>query len=523
MTRTMPDIRPKQGIHLEMDEEMIIRQKIATNQNCGKLIVLPEFMFFIISLTTMSKPQGSKYAIFPNLWEFLSLIASVLGLGTKATIWGNNKTFYESGFLPIESQSGDVNAVDILKNVVTEAQRKGKLNRFRKGVWRSVLGFWRERSGESYEQLAKACIYDYVEWIRIYKPNTRFMLRELGCVYNEYLRRCSANQKDNAWKYDPFDFNNPEYVKVLNEYLEWRVEQDVRKACIDIVCNFLGEEYRKKSEAKYDELFQNTQFTSNDYQELLKKDLKEWTLQDKALAFSIPFSGFSQDEKYRLYSEVLERIVSNPDRFARNGSKHPNKWIDQFTELGFSFRWMADRKLDDSSKQVLRREKSKKKTFGKLESLVTNLETSELINSVKKEICSDLEEYRESIIGTVEVKGSGQHINKVLSELSHQLPKDAFHQIKSGQVKDEILRELDVLSSDSYESHLMWMTTSKYYPFWGSTGYLCRQRLLPFVPRLRGFIQKHPKMVELFLLMIVSIYSVKNKFSFKRIQQEKTI
>jgi len=72
----------------------------------------------------MSKPKGSKYALFPNLWEFLNLIATVLGLGTKATVWGNNKTFYESGFLPIESQSGDVNAVDILKHIVDVAQKK---------------------------------------------------------------------------------------------------------------------------------------------------------------------------------------------------------------------------------------------------------------------------------------------------------------------------------------------------------------------------------------------------------------
>lgn len=52
------------------------------------------------------------------------MIASVLGLGTKATIWGNNKTFYESGFLPIESQNGDVNAVDVLKHTIDVAQKK---------------------------------------------------------------------------------------------------------------------------------------------------------------------------------------------------------------------------------------------------------------------------------------------------------------------------------------------------------------------------------------------------------------
>ena len=67
----------------------------------------------------------------------------------------------------------------------------------------------------------------------------------------------------------------------------------------------------------------------------------------------------------------------------------------------------------------------------------------------------------------------------------------------------------------------MWRATSKYYPFLGSTGYLCKQRLLPYIPRMKNFIQKHPKMIELLLMMIVSIYSIKNKFNFKKLQQEK--
>lgn len=470
----------------------------------------------------MSKAKGSKYALFPNLWEFLNLIASVLGLGTKATIWGNNKTFYESGFLPIESQNGDVNAVDVLKHTIDVAQKKSKLNRFRKGFWRSVWGYGHEKSGESYEQLAKACIYDYVGWIRAYKPNMRFRFNEFRCVYEEYISRCKAKGNGAVNTYNPFYFNNPEFLNVLSEYIDWRKGQDIRKACINIICNFLGEDFQKKCEAKYDELFQSTYFASNDYQQLLKKDLKEWTLQDKTLAFSIPFSGLSQNEKYRLYSEVLERIVSNPDRFARNGSKRPNKWIDQFTELGYSFGWMEDKKLDDTAKQVLRKEKSKKEKFEKLKSLVFNSETSELVDSVKEEFGSDLEKYRESIAGTLLVKGSGRQINHVLSELSHQIPKDSIHQIRNGFVIKEILRELNVLSSDSYESHLMWRATSKYYPFLGSTGYLCKQRLLPHIPRIRDFIQRHPKMIELLLMMIVSIYSVKNKFNFKKIQQKKT-
>ena len=465
----------------------------------------------------MSKPKGSKYALFPNLWEFLNLIASVLGLGTKATVWGNNKTFYESGFLPIESQNGDVNAIDILKHIVDVAQKKGKLNRFHKDVWRSIWGFGYEKSGTSYEQLAKACIYDYVGWIRAYKPNMKIRLNEIRCVYEEYINRCKAKGNDAVNVYNPFYFNNPEFLNVLSEYIDWRI----RKACINIICNFLGEDFQKKCEVKYDELFQSTQFASNDYQQLLKKDLKEWTLQDKALAFSIPFSGLSQNEKYRLYSEVLERIVCNRDRFACNGSTHPNIWIDQFTELGYSFGWMEDKKLDDIAKQVLRKEKSKKENFEKLQSLVINSETSELVDAVKEEFGSDLEKNRESIAGTLLVKGSERQINHVLSELSHQLPKDAIHQIRSGFVVKEILRELDILSSDSYESHLMWRATSKYYPFLGSTGYLCKQRLLPHIPRIRNFIQKHPKMIELLLMMIVSIYSIKNKFNFKKIQQEK--
>lgn len=470
----------------------------------------------------MSKPKGSKNALFPNLWEVLNLIASVLGLGTKATVWGNNKTFYESGFLPIENANGDVNAVDILKHIVKEAQRKHKLGKIHNGIWRSIWGFQRGDEGQSYEQLARDCIYDYIGWIRSYKLNMRIRLNEIGCVYEEYIRRNTKKGTEKTLGFDPFDFNNLEYIKVLNEYIDWRKGLEIRKACIDIVCNFLGENFQNKCEAKYDELFQSTMFSPSDYQNLITKDLKSWTSQDKALAFSIPFSGFSQEEKYRLYSVILDRIVSNPDRFARNGSKHPNKWIDQFTELGYSFGWMEDKKLNDTSKQVLRKEKSKKEKFGKLESLTINSETSKLIDTVNKELDSDLEKYRESIAGAVLVKGSGRHIKNVVSELSHQIPKDALHQIRSGLAIGEILKALDVLSSDSYESHLMWKTTSKYYPFGGSTGYLCKQRLLPYLPRIRGFIQKHPKMVEMVLIMIVSIYGVKNKFNFKKIQQEKT-
>lgn len=90
----------------------------------------------------MSKPKGSKYALFPNLWEFLNLIASVLGLGTKATVWGNNKTFYESGFLPIESQNGDVNAVDVLKLIVDVAQKKRKTQQVSQRRLAERLGIW---------------------------------------------------------------------------------------------------------------------------------------------------------------------------------------------------------------------------------------------------------------------------------------------------------------------------------------------------------------------------------------------
>ena len=470
----------------------------------------------------MSKPKGLKYTLFPNLWEFLNLIASVLGLGTKATVWGNNKTFYESGFLPIENANGDVNAVDILKHIVQEAQRKRKLDKFHNGIWRSIWWFQRGVEGLSYEQLARNCIYDYIGWIRSYKPNMRIHASEICSIYGEYLRRCIAKGKETVNVDNLFCFNNPEYLNVLSEYIEWRKGQDIRKACINIICNFLGENFRIKSEAKYDELFQNTMFSPSDYQNLITKDLKNWTSQDKALAFSIPFSGFSQEEKYRLYSEVFDRIVSNPDRLARNGSRHPNKWIDQFTELGYSFGWMEDKKVDDTSKLVLRREKSEKEKFGKIELLANNSEISELFDAVKKELYSDLEKNREPLAQAILVKGSGQHFKNILSELPHQLPKDAIHQIRSGHAIGEILKALDVLSSNSYDSHLMWRATSKYYPFFGSTGYLCKQRLQTFIPRIRGFIQKHPKMVELVLIMIVSFFGAKNKFNFKKIQQEKT-
>ena len=46
----------------------------------------------------MNKPAGHKYALFPNFWEFLNLIASTLGVSLKE-IKDNQKTFYNIGFL----------------------------------------------------------------------------------------------------------------------------------------------------------------------------------------------------------------------------------------------------------------------------------------------------------------------------------------------------------------------------------------------------------------------------------------
>ena len=157
----------------------------------------------------MSKPTGTKYALFPNFWEFLNLIASVLGLGTKATVWGNNKTFYEIGYLPVVNENGGVNAIDTLKHIVEEAQRKQKLGKFPKSPWKRYLALKALNNDKTYIELAPLCIKDYFLQIRNYSPRS-FRMREFGQFltqsYPDQSKLSKIFSDPQEWNKSFFDF-----------------------------------------------------------------------------------------------------------------------------------------------------------------------------------------------------------------------------------------------------------------------------------------------------------------------------
>lgn len=431
----------------------------------------------------MSKPAGTKYTLFPNFWEFLNLIASVLGLGTKATVWGNNKTFYEIGYLPVANENGGVNAVDILKQIVEEAQKKQKLGKFPKSPWKSTLTLEPLSHDKTYIELAPLCIKDYFLQIRNYIPQNESQIREFG--------RSLAQLFPDQSKY------NQEWDKYIHDCISNPEEQRVKNICVAIVCNYLGREYQDECKKKYDELFHQTLFNSNNYQELLTKNLENWTQQDKALAFSIPFGRFAYDEKYHFFSKVLERILNNPNLLAHNGAKHPNKWIDQYTQLGNSFEWMPEEKLDDLSKLILRKEEYKKGfDLGKFKNLIPILENPEIKEPIEQIFARKLDPYKDSLRKEFNVKGIDTQLKHTLNMISNHIPENAKKQLEDPDFSSNLTHVLDKIESDSPTNKTDWMLLSKLFPFLGITGDLCKEKLQPYVPLLRKLIQDHTEAVK---------------------------
>ena len=452
----------------------------------------------------MNKPAGHKYALFPNFWEFLNLIASTLGVSLKE-IKDNQKTFYNIGFLPI-SDNGGRNAVDILKHIVEIAQKRKILGVLHKGPWKSVLGI-QENSEKNYTDLAKNCIRDYLSQIIIYEPKQEFFPRE----YGRYLVQYHPNAL--------FPINDQELEKHFQDFLTYRENQHVRDICINIVCNFLGEKHREGCTEKYDKLFQQTYFSPSDYHELLNKDLKDWGDQEKAIAFSIPFSAFPKYERFRLYSEVLNRITSNPDRLAHNGSKKSNKWIDQYTELGNTFKWMMDKKLNNLAKQVLRKEKCKGEIdFGQLESLFSKIDSPELLNLLKETFRLNSEERKKELKEKLLVKGMGPYLSDALNTIFNIIPKDALDQIENTDIPTELTRLIDKIASDSRPNSPEWIGTSAIFPFLGPTGLLCKETIQQYIPILKNLVQENPGVIETILKETVS--HIKDKRNIKNNSQE---
>lgn len=452
----------------------------------------------------MNKPAGHKYALFPNFWEFLNLIASTLGVGLKE-IKDNQKTFYNIGFLPISDNEGR-NAVDILKHIVKNAQKRKILGIFHKGPWKSILGI-QEDNKKIYTDLAEKCICDYRLQIIIYEPKQKFFLREYGLYLAQYHPDSFSPVSDQDWE------------KLFPDFLIYRENHRIRDICINIVCNFLGEEFREKCTEKYDKLFQQTLFSPSDYHELLNKDLKDWDDKEKALAFSIPFSAFSKNERYRLYSEVLNRIASTPDRLAHNGSKHSNIWIDQYTELGHTFNWMMDKKMHDFSKQVLRKEKCKRNIdFGQLESLFSKIASPEILNSLEESFDFKSDERKKELKENLSIKGIGLLLNHSLNIASSMIPEDALTKIENADISTELTHKLDEIASGSGPNSPEWIAASTLFPFFGATGYLCKEKLQPHIPKIKKWVKEYPGVVETILRETVS--HIKDNHNIKNHSQE---
>ncbi len=436
----------------------------------------------------MSKPTGTKYALFPNFWEFLNLIASVLGLGTKATVWGNNKTFYEIGYLPVANENGGVNAIDTLKHIVEEAQRKQKLSIFPKSPWKSSLTLKPLNNDKTYIELAPLCIKDYFLQIRNYSPRS-FRMREFW----QFLTQSYPDQSKLSKIFsDPQEWN-----KSFFDFISYREEQRVKDICIAIVCNYLGNEYQEECQKKYDELFHQTLFNPNDYQELLTKDLENWTQQEKTLAFSIPFGLFSYNQKNHLYSKVIERVLNNPDQLANKGSTHPNKWIDQYTQLGFSFEWMPDEKIDDLSKLVLRKEENKKGfNLEKFKHLLPIFDNPEIKEPIEEFLAGKLDPYKDSLRKEFNIKGADVQLKRALNMISNHIPQNAQKQLEDPDFSSKLICELDKIESSAPTNKNDWMMVSKLFPFFGATGDLCKEKLQPHLPLLKGLLQNHPEAVK---------------------------
>jgi hypothetical protein len=225
--------------------------------------------------------------------------------------------------------------------------------------------------------------------------------------------------------------------------------------------------------------------------------LENWTQQEKALAFSIPFGRFSYDEKYHLYSEVLERVLNNPNRLANNGSTHPNKWIDQFTQLGFSFEWMPEEKLDDLSKLILRKEEYKKGfDLGKFKNLIPILENPEIKEPIEQIFARKLDPYKDSLRKEFNVKGIDTQLKHTLNVISNHIPENAKKQLEDPDFSSNLTHVLDKIESDSPTNKTDWMMLSKLFPFLGITGDLCKEKLQPYIPLLRNLIQNNTEAVK---------------------------
>ena len=453
--------------------------------------------FFI--LTFMA--DMTKTTLYPNLWELCSFIAEVLGVGAKRSVYDNHKTFYECGYMPHNRRDKNAFcAVDIVKNLITIAQKRGKIGLFRESnePW-IYMSIELAPSRASYLESVGDLIRCYLVLVWIHERKKRIDRHDWGIIYhNVMLRMGRAHEMDllgERW----FQCQ----AEVINEYLDWCEEQTARKNFIEVVVWFLGKSYREKCEALYDERFQKTEYRYSDIKALLEKDLNKWDVDDKKKAFAVPFCGMSYERRNELYSLVFEKITHDYKALSSSGRKHPNLIIDQYTELGYTFGWQCVPVISETSKQVLRMEPDDKD----LDSIVAKIKSLKIPKEIDDLAETDeFKAVKDDLKGKIKVKGMGSLIRSNIAKAVGCIPKDIAKQDPIA----EINRALDELEKGSREGKFGWQVISHQFPVFGATGYICEKKWKPYIPYIRQVVSK-PYFV-VFIKFAISIFNVLSKF-----------
>lgn len=433
--------------------------------------------FFI--LTYMA--HMSKTTLYPNLWELCSFVAELIGIGVKRAVYDNHRTFYECGYMPYTQGSSNTNyAFDIVKNLIIKSQERGLLPKFR-GPNRPLnyMGIMIDHTNESYLESAGDLIKYYLLFVRTHERKKRLDKQDMRIIYyNTELRMKIAHEM--AWYGEKW---NQYWAEVTCEYLELCEEQTARKNFIDVVVWFLGDLYREKCESHYEERFQKTELHYNDIKEVLNKNFKEWSAEDKKKAFAVPFCGENPDNRNELYSLIFEKTTHEYKELSNSGRKHPNLIIDQYTELGYVFGWQCRPAISSEAKQVLRMESDDKdldSIVSKMNSLKIPKEVDDLTETdVFKSVKDDLRE-------KIKVKGMSDLIRSNVALAMGTIPDDFAKQ----NPVTEINRALDELECGSREGKFAWQVISSQFPILGATGYICEKKWKPYIPYLRQMVAK---------------------------------
>ncbi len=425
------------------------------------------------------RTEKTKISLFPNMWELCCFIGTVIGLKNvkvKRYVWENRKTFYKRGYMPNPIKQ----ATEILVTVIDAAHKEEDFPLFRAQSC-ELQTYPYNRLGisldMSYKESASNFIQMYLTVLLNYRSKN-LCQDEFKIIWRNTFLRHPEISSFNSYNFEKF------YRETLESYIVFREEKNARKIFIDLVIWYLGQDYREKCEQVYDKLFSKTEINCNQIKNLINKNDCDWTIEDEKIAFSIPFMGSSPEIREQLYSEILDKVARNYKKMTQGGKTHPNVIIDQYTELGRSFHWMLISKLDDNAKMILRAEKSDSDEFCFLDKVKSSF--SKEINESKNNDGGISGNEFQGLDEDLYLKGNGACIRKAIFELVNTASKDIAKQ----NPITEIERGLDILEENSNESRFAWQTISAAYPFLGATGYLCRKKLLPYIPAIRKVVKK---------------------------------